>query len=357
MKHRERNQVLKGAALGITALLAFILLCNFQSPVFQQQHLRTHQAPSQSLHVYDRVIYEIPSTPFITGTVFVAHACTHGAYDFWLRSAKCPHCVGLAEEVKIVQTALKAGYLVIAINSTNRVNRCWSGASEEAQFVAATISNIRQQHRILDLPLFALGTSSGASFVWGMACRGELDGVIVQVLSVPISQYQPADLPLPILPVVFNPMRRDEGTFLAMQKDKKNLQNIIPEKFVKLQECEPLQVTAVYLMDRLADLEYSVAQRIVDALTVSGHLDPQTGYLIIDPTSSKSNWREVIQSAFANIPMKKSLVLEVGKSPLAKTLNRAWAFHEYCATYLEMDLEWMQSLQQSRRTQTVAANH
>jgi hypothetical protein len=308
-----------------------------------QRQTQTHQ------HVYERYIVEIPSPTNggLKGTVFIAHACTHGAYDFWPPSELCAHCTGLAEEVAIVRAVVSAGYIAVAVNSSNRVRRCWSQATTDTEFVSSTLFAIRQEHGALSLPLFAIGTSSGTSFAWAMACRREVDGVILQVLSVDTSKYKKSFFSDGHeFPIVFNPMRRDKNTFNGMTKNFEDIQKVMSPRMVKFQECEPIPVTVSYLLGRLSflDISHDVAEVIVNALNRTGHIDSHTGHLTIDPTSAASNWRDVIKTATLGATMKTPLIFDIGRSPLAKTLNRAWAFHEYCATYIEEDLRWMDGL-------------
>lgn len=296
----------------------------------------------RSLAIQGPVIYELPDASIkVRGTLFIAHACSHGAYDFWERSNECEHCVGLAEEVKIVRTAVEAGFIVIAANSTDRASRCWSSSAEEIRRISSTILKVRQRHSTLNLPLFGLGTSSGAAFVWEMARRGEIDGAILQVLAVNVDRYIESTAEHRHMPVVFNPMKRDTRTFLGMKKNYDKLSKIWPPQLLKFQECQPIPVTEDYFLDRLPYLDYNVAHRMVLALIEGGHIDHLSGQLMIDPTSPSSNWREIVKQALSNITTTIPIVLDLGKSPIAKALNRAWAFHEYCATYIQEDLEWM----------------
>lgn len=309
--------------------------------------LRNGVPTQHQIFIQERVIYEVPVHLKIKGSIFLAHACTHGAYDFWEPSAQCSHCTGLAEEAMIAKIALKAGYIVIAANSSNRANKCWSSNMDDVSFVAKFISDIRVKYNALNLPLFALGASSGASFVWGMLCRNQIDGAILQVLSVDIAKYNPPEGYFGAPPVILNPMRRDSGTYNAMKRNFDSLSRKVSPSHLRFQECEPIPVTVEYLVGRLSFLTPLVAKTIVHALQEAGHISQRTGDLISDPTSPFSNWREVVRRATSGIEMETPIELGQGRSPLAKALNRAWAFHEYCATYLESDLLWMERIREN----------
>jgi hypothetical protein len=303
-----------------------------------------HETDSKSKQFFfheGRIIYEIPQAVRIKGTLFIAHACTHAAHDFWVWGPHCQDCIGLSEEAMIVSTALELGYVVVAINSTDRKSGCWSDSESDTSFVQVALQVIRTKYKLLNLPLFSLGTSSGGHFVWKMACRGEIDGAVIQVMSVDISKCSSSlkDHPAPI---VLNAMRRDRNTFDAMYKNFQQLESIVKKDYVTFQECSPLIVSRDYLMNRLPFIDAEMATSIVIALNNSGFIDSETGYLIKDPTAPDSTWRNVLLDYFRMNSHDLGLVLEKGRSPLGKALNRAWAFHEYCADYIAPNLKWME---------------
>lgn len=60
------------------------------------------------------------------GVLFVAHGCSHQGSDFWLPSPRCRHCLGLPEELRVTEMALRRGYAVVAVSSYNRDgDKCW----------------------------------------------------------------------------------------------------------------------------------------------------------------------------------------------------------------------------------------
>ena len=291
----------------------------------------------------NRTVYELPSDGIpIAGTLFVAHACTHSSLDFWMKTASnidaCSDCIGLAEETLIVNKALASGWVVVAIDSSDRNSGCWR--VEDNSFVNSELSAIRQRLDVSShLPLFAIGTSSGGSFVWGMAVKGAVDGLIVQVMSVNVDGTK---LPARI-PIILHPMKRDKRTFDAMASNFKHLVALYGSDHVKFEECIPLPVTSEYILGRMPELNENIAQRIVDLLKSSGDISNSSGYLVKDPTDIHNNWRNLLLQNIAAQDMR-NISLQRGKSRLAKVLNRAWAFHEYCADYIEQDLKWMHSM-------------
>jgi hypothetical protein len=69
------------------------------------------------------VLWEVPGAP--KGVLFLAHGCGHGAPNFWPPSQQCPFCIGLPEEVRVREAALRRGYAVVAVTSFNRTSKCW----------------------------------------------------------------------------------------------------------------------------------------------------------------------------------------------------------------------------------------
>ena len=69
------------------------------------------------------VLWELPPAPM--GVLFVAHGCSHSGSDFWPKSGRCMHCLGLPEEMWVREAALRRGYAVVAVSSHNRETQCW----------------------------------------------------------------------------------------------------------------------------------------------------------------------------------------------------------------------------------------
>ena len=289
------------------------------------------------------VIYQLPPVRPYRGLVFVAHACTHGAYDFWHNSSSCPHCVGLTEEVSIIKRIIASGYVAVAASSSDRVYKCWQGpGGKDIEVIPNVLYQIRKELNLLQSPAFALGCSSGGPFVWLLALRGFVDGVIVQSFSIGASLLSAAaHHPFP---VTFNPMPKDKHTYAQVLGNIAALQAIdFPSDLVQVSPCGELEVTVGYLVSRLGDLlSESDVVSIREELLASGYVDATSNLLVKDPTvrGGADDWRQVLTRRLQPQLLQK-LDFTQGRSPLAKTLNRAWAFHEYCADYIEETLEWL----------------
>ena len=297
-------------------------------------------------------IYQLPNKHApILGIFFIAHACTHSAYDFWPRQLMCPHCVGLSEEVAVADKALNAGYLVVVVTSRDRRSGCW-GNKEDTKQVSDVLDFLQTTHtQVSALPVLAYGCSSGGAFAWRFAQQGQIAGVIIQVMSVSIRpNLWAAKHPFP---VVFNAMPKDKDTTEAMHNNADSLINLYATYFgnvtaaselIVVKDCTALPVTISYLMNRLYYINISIidAEAIIRVLKQSGYLDNLTNLLLKDPTNIQNDWRSILQRdpKTNSILAKRSIILTKGKSPLAKALHRCWAFHEYCSDYLTDDLAW-----------------
>jgi hypothetical protein len=331
------------------------------------------------------VLHEHLEFKELRGTLFIAHACSHSARDFWRPSSVCSFCVGLSSEVKLRQIAVDMGYLVVAISSKDRRSGCWGGSDNIR--VSTVLQRLRSRYDLQHLPLYAYGASSGGSFVANLINHDgiRVDGVMVQIMSINAAALQNVSIP-----IALTAMPRDNRTATRMRQNaiylagKASVQNI-----VRYQECYPLPVTAAYIHEAVQEISMDHAQWIVYKLMECGHvtsndrhahavqielpdwnqvhvmLDIQlqgsstkiptkwhlfnslfksAGYLVKDPTTS--DWRRCLLeegSLRAGGNPIEGIELTAGKSSLAKALHRAWAFHEYCSDYLETTLDWFQS--------------
>lgn len=157
--------------------------------------------------------------------------------------------------------------------------------------------------------------------------------------------------------------------------------------------CRPLPVTVEYLWHRVVGMTKEAAHVIVEALVGAGHMDATTGLLILDPT--RSDWRDVLLARTEPMPQSlqelllqqqqqqqqeqqqdvphhegnsrllgeeqqqqqqpghsqvqhqpvllwRTFDLTPGRSPLAKALHRAWAYHEYCSEAVDRALDFFE---------------
>jgi len=291
---------------------------------------------------YTTTLYNKPSK----GIVLLLHACSHSALKFFTPSPNCKSCIGLSEELRIVRLVLQYGYTPIAISSINRVNGCWSNKDIPRIETVLNYWTERNEHQKVKHPvIYAIGASSGGSFASQLLVSNMVDGALVMVMS--LSNNVVKRLAQDPKPIYLAPMPRDTNTLTRCEQNYHDLitsstsstsstSNRMKE-YIRLDTttCKSIPVTASYLVQRIPHMTMNHANHLIQLLKQANHKDKITNMLLVDPT--KSNWRDIL------IPNKNSSTnnkstywldlydLTPGKSQLAKSLHRAWAYHEYCS--------------------------
>lgn len=317
------------------------------------------------------IIYALPSKTLSSssfkpkGIVLLLHACTHNAYKFFSQSVDCTDCVGLSEELQISRWVLDQGYVAMAVTCFDDKSGCWGDAVDLRRIQLVLDNFVRKTHPdLFDVPsprVFAVGASSGGAMAARLLVGGVVEAALVMVMGLPqtllerlLQQQQSNDAPMRSLYLA--PMVKDLGT---TGKNQANYQFLTHEMVahpniklkVQLDEssCRALPVTVDYLWRRVPGMTHDEARIIVETLIVGKHLDSVTHLLILDPT--RSPWRDLLRSKNQSaLPTLSQVVgngritqqslplltfdLTPGRSPLAKALHRAWAFHEYCSESL-----------------------
>lgn len=284
---------------------------------------------------HTEIVYSLPSnTNDIKGIALLLHACGHGGRNFFSRSESCDTCNGLSEEMRITRILQSKSLAVLAVTSSNRKDGCWR--DEDADHIKNTLELFKASHHIEQtIPVLALGTSSGGIFAAQLAVRKLVNAAVVGVMSLgPQLTTKWVNMEGTKPPIYFAPMPRDTETVAKVETDYQAMNGQGPVVLDR-ETCQSRPVDASYLNERVPGLTMSQAQAITNSLTETGHIDAITGLLVKDPTSTTglgaNNWKSVLQSSCASQGCLENQSLEVGVSPLAKALNRAWAFHEYCS--------------------------
>jgi hypothetical protein len=329
------------------------------------------------------IVYALPAPDGqnVNGVALLLHACTHDAFKFFSPSPGCRDCVGLSEELEIVRRLLRRGYVALAVTGYDRRGGCWGDPPDGNRIQHALHRFITETHPELFEdgipPVFAIGASSGGAMAARLLAKDLVDGALVMVMSLSQNlQETLAGLSSKTKKSLYlAPMTRDQGTakkvranhaFLTQRHD--NALTVVLDET----SCRPLPVTADYLWNRVPGMTKDAAAVIVDVLmNEANHLDPATNMLMVDPTTS--NWREFVlaknfdenRRPFMPESLRKAIQnrsnerndikkndpdsllwntfdLTPGKSPLAKALHRAWAFHEYCSESVPLALDLFQ---------------
>lgn len=130
--------------------------------------------------------------------------------------------------------------------------------------------------------------------------------------------------------------------FIHMPRDEDNAAQIVAniaalrDQGVPVAELRvaPRPVTPEFLTSRASDINQTMAEGIVEALTEGGFLD-LNGMLLEPPRPSLERWGPLVQ------PIVGNLTLALDKSQVTELLNLAWAKHEAVSDHVDLALEWL----------------
>lgn len=276
------------------------------------------------------------------GTIILLHGCHHSATDWFPRGTECLKCRGLPESVRIAQLAWSERYNVIAVSSTDRVRKCWHtniqegiGSDYDRVRTALGEANKRKAYSP-NLPLFAVGASSGGFFASSLPLKFPVSGVNV-IISFPICIMRGDNSAIGRIfpPHSFTHMGlRDQGTATRVNEARELLRKhgVASIAF----NVEPKPVTKHYLNEAVPRWGLNLTKEIVDALKQRGFLG-EKNFLREDPRGSR--WRKAVEH------LKKKLGdnLIADESPLSEELNRAWAAHESTSDYFLDTIQFLEN--------------
>ena len=143
------------------------------------------------------------------------------ATDWWSHSPSCPQCIGLPVEREIVLEALRQDILPVALSSSNRAHKCWTGRDIPVASRLITHIYTHYLHSDYSIPLYLLGASSGGSFVGMLAqsksTKPKVSAICVQIMA--LNNY--SSLP----PSLFVLMTRDATTLHHVERNAPHLKD------------------------------------------------------------------------------------------------------------------------------------
>lgn len=279
--------------------------------------------PSVELRNETDLIWQIPDSP--KAILFLAHGCSGRAANFWDKSPNCPNCVGLPEERLIVLGALARNFAVLAISSKRA---CWS-LGEERWLVKSMIQRWISEQKLDELPIFAMGASSGGYFVSALAAEFQFKGIALMIAEgvyshLDITKNYPATL------------------FVHMPKDEKRKRKI--EKYLVMMrgkgidvaevKCVEFPLTPEFFANRIPGLSPTLSAKLFTVFQDKGFID-ENGYMRDDGRAIP--WKTAIEERNIFLP-DKSLV-----NHIQEEMNLAFAYHEMTSLQSQEILHWFES--------------
>lgn len=293
-----------------------------------------------------QMVLEMPTNP--TAVLLLFHGCQHSSTDWWPKSDGCPACTGLSEEVRIQEAALVEGFAVVALSSQARTgNQCWDTGwppeeSADIPKVIWAVQALTKQEGWAELPLYALGASSGGALALLLALRMPLQGVCCQIMSVPASilQNQPTDesgKTWKFPPTAAIHMAKDKRTSKGVREMFAELTKQRVSVFEMLVQPQPL--TPGFLANRTKDISHAVSAAIHSTLQKAGMLDSE-GFLLQDPRQTSEQWQSLLHQ---HVAATKQMNLKHDESSIHEELNLAWAGHELVSDNISSVFEFFQA--------------
>ncbi|RDX60582.1 hypothetical protein CR513_61261, partial [Mucuna pruriens] len=270
--------------------------------------LLVHLDPTREFRNGTDLIWQVPESP--QGVLFLAHGCNGRAINFWDKSPQCPDCIGLPEERLLVLHALAQGFAVITISSAQR---CWT-FGEEVLVVKDIIEWWIDRRKLGNLPLVALGASSGGYFVSVLATSVKFSSIVLMIAE---GMFEEMDVKGDYPPTLFVHMPKD----LRRQQKIDEYVEVLKDKGIDVDvvECMEFPLSANTLADRIPGLDQAVSSKLFEFFREKGFVD-QNGYMKKD--GRKIKWTKALEE-------KKTLLLDNHLVPhIQEELNLAFAYHE-----------------------------
>ncbi|KAF0920137.1 hypothetical protein E2562_033440 [Oryza meyeriana var. granulata] len=270
-----------------------------------------------------RAIWELPATP-ARAVLFVAHGCHCRPANFWPPSPRCPGCVGLPEDVSITERALRRRFAVLSLASARE---CWS-MGQEVSAAKRGIQSWTAENGLGDLPVAALGASSGGYFVSWLAAEMRLAAVVLMIAE---GSFGPNGVPAGYPPAMFLHMPKDQRRAVLVERNSKMLRR----NGVEVKELQSLELplTPTMLSDRIPRLNQGLSERIWRVFTDEGFVD-ERGYMRKDGRTTP--WKDAV--------VKRGFWEEVSglAEHIQEELNLAYGYHEMTSLHTDEMFDWIE---------------
>ncbi|KAG0562442.1 hypothetical protein KC19_9G146600 [Ceratodon purpureus] len=303
-----------------------IILFGFRSPPPETKHAVFSRIlnPTYRDWLQDpgtNYVYQIPASPI--GVLFLAHGCGRSALVYWDAHSGCPSCRGLPEERAFVISAIEHRFAVIAISSTGV---CWN-LDDDQENVVRILDDWIGQHGLHELPVVALGSSTGGWFVSRIAgYRVRFEAIVLVVAEgrfggrVNVTERYP--------PVMFVHMVKDVVRARRIRADMEELQRGGVE--VAEVECGEVPISDGYFAVRIPVVDVVTSKKIVAALVANGSL---TSRRVMKQDARWFDWSLVLE--------ERNLLPPQLREHVEQELNVAFAFHEFSSHPGPEILQWL----------------
>ncbi|KAL3652445.1 hypothetical protein CASFOL_002126 [Castilleja foliolosa] len=269
------------------------------------------------------LVWQIPDSP--KAILFLAHGCNGKSLNFWDKSPNCLDCFGLPEERLIVLHALASKFAVLAISSKGI---CWS-LGEERLIVKNTILWWIKKQKLENLPVFALGASSGGYFVSVLATEFKFKSIVLMIAEgvfshLDITKDYPSTLFVHMPKDVTRKRKIDK--YLVVMRDKG-----IDVAEVK---CLEFPLTPQFFANRIPGIGFALSEKMFSVFREQGFVD-ENGYMRDD--GRKIPWKTAIEERDIVLP-DKSMV-----NRIQEEMNLAFAYHEMTSLQSHQIFYWFES--------------
>ena len=305
--------------------------------------------------------WQMPPADRVQGILFLAHGCGHDGGDWWpqysskeesstlsfLRGSltgnsqsssqnkvlTCSTCRGYPEEMAIVDLARKYfDMVVVSSSAAAEFGKCWK--SRDGPRVARVLQHI-QSLVGGDIPLYALGASSGGYFVSSLLPRAmtdagmKLEGFISEI-SVP--NVRP-EIRMDNLRAALITMPKDARTQMGVEQFVQDYESTA--KHIRVQSHS---ITDIFFHERIPAIPLATSQRMAEALQKYNLLDASTQMLRTDPAKVSDQWKEALEPF---------LVPDSGVNlvHLEEVLKVAWGKHEMTRDGVAQALEFITAME------------
>lgn len=264
------------------------------------------------------------------------HGCEHSAEDWFV----------LPEEVLVVCEALRRNWSVVAFSSTDRTSGCWDlfypalGNRDVIRVYQSLQEWIRKYFVAADnLQLYALGVSSGGSFVSILSTF--LPHISAQAIYMSPGSFLPLSSSFHWTPppTCFVHMSKDT-TFGSLDNVKKTCDQLsqVPCRIVSL---DPVPVTPDFFHRKIPNISLSESQQFFQWLNSTEWLDAQ-GYLVKNPRTLEYTLEYTDNRTGEQ---QQQQIWKTYQKSIEEILNRAFGVHEMAADDIEEILNWLQQQQ------------